>query len=118
MGFGVRQHARAKSFSKRAPWRKAAVHRTDTRQKPDRELDPATSGAFIARVAREVVVGLREQSGVRQSVGGIAVAEKNRYLRISAPRASSGAVRHRSAGLAGTIEGTFGGRVSRDLVYT
>jgi hypothetical protein len=65
---------------------------------------------------------LMRQSGVCQSVAGIAVAEKNRCLRIGAPGAWSVAVRHQSSGLAGTIsgtiEGTLGGRVSRDLVYT
>ena len=63
-----------------------------------------------------------QQSGVRQSVAGIVVGEKNRCIRISAPGAWSVAVRRRSSELAGTIsgtiEGTVGGRVSRDLVYT
>ncbi len=77
---------------------------------------------FNARMAREVDAGSCEQSGVRQSVAGIVVGEKNRCIRISAPGAGSIAVRRQSSELAGTIsgtiEGTVGGRVSRDLVYT
>jgi hypothetical protein len=65
---------------------------------------------------------LTQAKRVCQSVAGIAVAEKNRCLRISAAGGWSVAVRHQSSGLAGTISGTIertiGGRVSRDLVYT
>jgi hypothetical protein len=59
---------------------------------------------------------------VRESVAGIVIGEKNRCIRISVPGAWSVAVWRQSLGLAGTIsgttEGTVGGRVSRDLVYT
>ena len=71
---------------------------------------------------REVDAGSCEQSGVRQSVAGIVVDEKNRCIRIGAQGASGVAVQRRSSALAGTIsgtiEGTSAGRVSRDLVYT
>jgi hypothetical protein len=38
-----------------------------------------------AQVAREVDASTSEQSGVRQSLAGIIVGEKNRYVRISGP---------------------------------
>jgi len=76
----------------------------------------------VVNQALGVDAGSCEQSGVCQSVAGIAVAEKNRCLRISTPGAWSVAVRHPSSGLAGTIAGTIVGtiarRVSRNLVYT
>jgi hypothetical protein len=80
------------------------------------------SGVFNARVAQDVDTGSCEQSGVCQSVAGIAVAEKNRCLRISAPGAWSVAVLHHLQGWQGQFQGQsrgkLGGRVSPDLVYT
>jgi hypothetical protein len=80
------------------------------------------SGVFNARVVKGRTPAHASKSSVCQSVAGIAVAEKNRCLRISAPGAWSVAARHQSSGLAGTISGTIqgavGGRVSRNLVYT
>jgi len=73
-------------------------------------------------VARDVDAGSCEQSGLRQSLAGNAVAEKNRCIRTSDPGAWTVAVRRQFSRLpgtiSGTIEGTVGGRVSRDLVYT
>lgn len=83
---------------------------------------PRAPHVVNARVAREVDAGSCDQSGVRQSVAGIVVGEKNRCIQITAPGAGSVAVRRHCSGLAGTISGTIegavGGRVSRDLVYT
>ena len=105
-----------------APWNKVARLKEPVPAEGPIVSEIRGAACLNARVAREVDAGSCEQSGVRQSVAGIAVAEKNRCLRISAPGAWSVAVRHRSSGLAGTIsgtiEGTVGGRVSRDLVYT
>jgi hypothetical protein len=104
------------------PFRKPAVQRTGAWRKLGRELDPARVGCLQRASGLRVDAGSCEQSGVCQSVAGIAVAEKNRCLRISAPVAWSVAVRCQSSRLAGTIsgtiEGTVGGRVSHDLVYT
>jgi hypothetical protein len=122
VGFGVRQHARRESISKRAPSMKVAVHRTGAFRRPDREPDPAVSGVFNTRVARELDAGSSEQSGLRQSLAGNAVTEKNRWIRTNVPGAWTGAFRRQFSRLAGTIsgtiEGTVGGCVSRDLVYT
>jgi len=100
----------------------APVQRTGACRRRDRELDPAGVGCLQRASGQIVDAGACEQSGVCQSVAGIAVAEKNRCLRISAPGLWSVAVPHQSSGLAGTIsgtkEGTVGGGVSRDLVYT
>jgi hypothetical protein len=110
VGFRVRQHARTESISKRAPWRKAAVHRTGACRRTDRERDPAHVGCLQRPSGQRVDAGSCEQSGVCQSVAGIPVAEKNRCLRISAPGAWTGAVRHQSSGLAETISGTIEGQ--------
>jgi len=59
----------------------------------------------------DVDAGSCEQSGVRQSVAGIAVAEKNRCIRTSDPGWWTVAVRRQSSRLAWTISGTVGGRV-------
>ena len=67
-------------------------------ERPDRAPDPAGVGVFDARVAREVDAGPCEQSGVRQSVAGITVVEKNRCIRISAAGAWSVPVRRRTSG--------------------
>jgi hypothetical protein len=83
---------------------------------------PGAALPFNARGAREVDAGSCEQSGVRQSVAGIAVVEKNRCIRMIAPgrgAAPFGVCLQGLAGtISGTIEGTVGGRLSRDLVYT
>jgi hypothetical protein len=51
----------------------------------DRALDPACVRGFNARAVREVDAGSCEQSGVRQSVAGIVVGEKNRCISEGAP---------------------------------
>ncbi len=100
----------------------AAVERTGTCRRTYRALDPTCAAGPSTRERLESGRGSCEQSGVHQSVADIAVVENNRCLRISAPCAWSGAVRRQSSELAGTdsgtIDGTVGGRVSRDLVYT
>lgn len=68
----------------------------------NRDRIPRAVLSFNARVAREVDAGSCEQGGLRQSVAGIAVVEKNRCIRISAPNAWSGALGRQSSGLAGT----------------
>ena len=91
-------------------------------RRTDRGRIPRAVLSFNARVAREVDAGSCDQSGVRQSVAGIVVGEKNRCIQITAPGAGSVAVRRHCSGLAGTIsgtiEGTVVGRLSHDLVYT
>ena len=67
----------------------------------------AASRVLNARVNREVDVSVGEQSGVRQSLAGMVVAEKNRCVRISAPSACAATFRGGFSELAGTISGTI-----------
>jgi hypothetical protein len=61
-------------------------------------------------VAREVDAGSCEQSGVWQSVAGIAVVEKNRCIRISAPDPWNGAVDASIQGWQGQFQGQSRGQ--------
>ena len=83
---------------------------------------PRAPSVVNAPVAREVDAGSCAQGGVRRSVAGIVVGEKKPLHSDRVSGAWSVAVWRRSLGLAGTItgatEGTGGGRVSRELVYT
>ena len=96
----ARPSIRRPSHSKRHRFREPGACR-----RPDRELNPAGRGCLQRARAREVGAGSCEQSVVCQSVVGIAVAEMNRCLRISAPGAWTVAARHQSSGLAGTFQG-------------
>jgi hypothetical protein len=84
-----------------------AVHRTGACRRPDRELDLAASVSSNVRVARHADAGSCEQSGVSQSVAGIAVAEKTRCIRPALRARRQSPFGASIQGWQGTISGTI-----------